>query len=118
MHCVDLGESFPTRSNEYLLDEIVVDTAENEPLDVRGKIEFIFHSPPWSDDGVRSEVWSPRPRPGNSGRPGLRAMLGDLSFALLGSAVLGGLGWVLYKTVLLEAFCLSCFLSEKRGRMP
>ena len=37
VHCVDLGESFPN-SNEYLLDEIGVDTAENEPLEVWGKI--------------------------------------------------------------------------------
>ena len=34
-------------SNEYLLDEIGVDTAENEPLEVWGKIQFIFHSPPY-----------------------------------------------------------------------
>ena len=34
-------------SNEYLLDEIGVDTAENEPLEVWGKIQFIIHSPPW-----------------------------------------------------------------------
>ena len=27
-------------SNEYLLDEIGVDTAENEPLEVWGKIQF------------------------------------------------------------------------------
>ena len=33
VHCVDLGESFPTiaNSNEYLLAKIGVDTAENEP---------------------------------------------------------------------------------------
>ena len=82
MHCVDLGESFPTRvlwvctlllrlfvqififqslpmslfsisfrtdsySNEYLLAKIDVDTAENEPLEVWEKIQFIIHSPPW-----------------------------------------------------------------------
>ena len=33
-------------SNEYLLAKIGVDTAENEPLKVRGKIQFIVHSPP------------------------------------------------------------------------
>ena len=32
MHCLDLGESF-AYSNEYLLGEIGVDTAENEPLE-------------------------------------------------------------------------------------
>ena len=35
-------------SNEYLLAKIGVDTAENEPLEVWGKIQFIIHSPPWS----------------------------------------------------------------------
>ena len=34
-------------SNEYLLDEIGVDTAENEPLEVWGKIQFNIHSPPY-----------------------------------------------------------------------
>ena len=65
MHCVDLGESFHfsvsphvpflnllfeqiANSNEYLLDEIGVDTAENEPLEVWGKIQFIIHSPPYA----------------------------------------------------------------------
>ena len=33
-------------SNEYLLAKIGVDTAENEPLEVWGKIQFIIHSPP------------------------------------------------------------------------
>ena len=32
-------------SNENLLAKIGVDTAENEPLEVRGKIQFIIHSP-------------------------------------------------------------------------
>ena len=36
VHCVDLGESFPTRIY-YLLAKIGVDTAENEPLEVRGE---------------------------------------------------------------------------------
>ena len=35
-------------SNEYLLGEIGVDTAENEPLEVRGEIKFNIHSPPYS----------------------------------------------------------------------
>ena len=34
-------------SNEYLLAKIGVDTAENEPLGVWGKIQFIIHSPPY-----------------------------------------------------------------------
>ena len=34
-------------SNEYLLAKIGVDTAENEPLKVWRKIQFIIHSPPW-----------------------------------------------------------------------
>ena len=33
-------------SNEYLLAKIGVDTAENEPLEVWGKIQFMIHSPP------------------------------------------------------------------------
>ena len=32
----------------YLLAKIGVDTAENEPLEVWGKIQFIIHSPPYS----------------------------------------------------------------------
>ena len=40
-----LFEQIPN-SNEYLLDEIGVDTDENEPLGVWGKIQFIIHSPP------------------------------------------------------------------------
>ena len=45
VHCVDLGESFPTDSysNAYLLAKIGVDTAENEPLEVWGKIFNIIH---------------------------------------------------------------------------
>ena len=35
VHCVDLGESL-SLSNAYLLAEIGVDTAENEPLEVWG----------------------------------------------------------------------------------
>ena len=52
MHCVDLGESFPTRfqidpnSNAYLLAKIGVDTAENELLEVWGEnsIQYSLHS--------------------------------------------------------------------------
>ena len=36
-------------SNEYLLAKIGVDTAENEPLKVWRKIQFIIHSHPYSD---------------------------------------------------------------------
>ena len=32
-------------SNEYLLAKIGVDTAENEPLEVWGKMQFIIHLP-------------------------------------------------------------------------
>ena len=34
-------------SNEYLLAKIGVDTAENEPLEVWGKIQFNSHLPPY-----------------------------------------------------------------------
>ena len=34
-------------SNEYLLAKFVIDTAENEPLKVWRKIQFIIHSPPY-----------------------------------------------------------------------
>ena len=43
VHCVDLGESFHSYSNEYLLAKIGVDTAENEPLEIWGKIFNIIH---------------------------------------------------------------------------
>ena len=33
-------------SNEYFLAKICVDTAENEPLEVWGKIQFNIHSLP------------------------------------------------------------------------
>ena len=36
-------------SNEYLLAKIGVDTAENEPLEVWGKSQFIIHSPPYGN---------------------------------------------------------------------
>ena len=35
-------------SNAYLLAKIGVDTAENEPLEVWGKIQFTIHFTPWS----------------------------------------------------------------------
>ena len=35
-------------SNEYLLAKIGVDAAENEPLEVWGKIQVNIHSPPYS----------------------------------------------------------------------
>ena len=43
VHCVDLGESFPTR---IYLQKIGVDTAENEPLEVWGEnsVHFSFAS--------------------------------------------------------------------------
>ena len=34
-------------SNEYLLAKIGVDTAENEPLEVWGKIQFTIHFTPY-----------------------------------------------------------------------
>ena len=40
-------------SNEYLFAKIGVDTAENEPLNVWGKIQFIIYSPPYSQVVVR-----------------------------------------------------------------
>ena len=43
VHCVDLGREL---SNECLLAKIGVDTAENEPLEVWGKIQFIIDLPP------------------------------------------------------------------------
>ena len=35
-------------SNEHLIAKIGVDIAENEPLEVWGKIKFIIHLPPYS----------------------------------------------------------------------
>ena len=53
-------------SNEYLLAKIGVDTAENEPLEVWGKIQFIFHLPPYlPPSSPRQHVYSePRPPQG------------------------------------------------------
>ena len=50
-------------SNEYLLAKIGVDTAENEPLEVWGKIQFTIHFTPYSGRG---------PRGGPAGREGRR----------------------------------------------
>ena len=48
VNLVDLVKSFPASySNEYLLAKVGVDTAENEPLKVWRKIQFIIHSPPY-----------------------------------------------------------------------
>ena len=44
--------------NEYLVAKIGVDTAENEPLKVWRKIQFIFHSPPYYQ-GVAVDLTSP-----------------------------------------------------------
>ena len=38
-------------SNEYLPAEIGVDTAENEPLEVWGEMQFIIHLPPYARRG-------------------------------------------------------------------
>ena len=45
VHCVDLGESFPTiaNSNEYLLAKFGFDTAENEPCK-EGKLSNFSNS--------------------------------------------------------------------------
>ena len=47
-------------SNEYLLAKIGVDTAENEPLKVWRKIQFIIHSSPYMElapSSMRSSNW-------------------------------------------------------------
>ena len=41
-------------SNAYLLAKIGVDTAENESLEVWGKIQFIIHLPPYVGDSAAS----------------------------------------------------------------
>ena len=54
-------------SNEYLLAKIGVDTAENEPLKVWRKIQFIIHSPPYSRRPIQRQpqaVWD-----GSRGQP-------------------------------------------------
>ena len=54
VNLVDLVKSFPT--NIYLLAKIDVDTAENEPLTVWRKIQFIFHSPPFLGPGSTFKI--------------------------------------------------------------
>ena len=60
MHCVDLGESFPT---SIYLQKIGVDTAENEPFEVWGKIQLnalLDDDDKNGDDGSQSKR---RPKP-------------------------------------------------------
>ena len=66
-------------SNAYLLGKIGFDTAENEPLEVWGKIQLNIHLPPWSlHVAPPSPPASPSPPPcltkpwapcGGSGKP-------------------------------------------------
>merc|ERR1711924_555446 len=55
-------------SNEYLLAKIGVDTAENEPLEVWGKIQFTIHFTPYpppcpgEKGSWRSAEWGGDPR--------------------------------------------------------
>ena len=55
-HSSALCRSRRELSNEYLLAKIGVDTAENEPLEVWGKIFNIIHWCPYSPTAVSSEV--------------------------------------------------------------
>ena len=64
VHCVDLGESFPT-SIYFLvlvLAKIGVDTAENEPLEVWGgnSIHYSLHSLPTARSGLVSPATNPQ----------------------------------------------------------
>ena len=43
-------------SNQYLLAKIGVDTAENEPLKVWRKIQFMIHSPPYQGLGEPGDL--------------------------------------------------------------
>ena len=45
---MDASRSRQELSYEYFLAKFGVDTAENEPLEVWGKIQFIIHLPPYS----------------------------------------------------------------------
>ena len=51
--------SRPELSNEYLLAKIGVDTAENEPLKVWRKVQFIIHSLPCDDRAAEAPVQEP-----------------------------------------------------------
>ena len=64
--CRSRRELSNPNSNEYLLAKIGVDTAENEPLEVWGKLQLNIHSPPRL----------PRPGPGRLLRQRRRARLG------------------------------------------
>ena len=58
-------------SNEYLLAKFGVDTAENEPLEVWGKIQFIFHLLPRSgiDPAQRPGAAAERMNPDSFANP-------------------------------------------------
>ena len=43
-------------SNEYLLAKVGFDTAETEPLEVWGKLQFILHSPPYLGGAAQREA--------------------------------------------------------------
>ena len=45
---------------EYLLAKIGLDTAENEPLEVWGKIQFIIHLTPRSQCALKKKEWAER----------------------------------------------------------
>ena len=64
-------------SNEYLLAKIGVDTAENEPLEVWGKIQFIIHSPPYSagEASEPTELPAKQPTEQRAEKPAERAAL-------------------------------------------
>ena len=48
-------------SNEYLLAKIGVDTAENKPLEVWGKIQFNIHFTPYAHLNRRYVCRQPQP---------------------------------------------------------
>ena len=57
VHCVDLGESFPTHSNACLLAKVGFDTPENEPFEVRQLDNWVRPNiglpTPWSSSKAR-----------------------------------------------------------------